>query len=330
MAFAVAGCAVGRSRGRTFFGCHVCNLLFYNSNELMYKGRQINRIICPDLAAGVVCIYTPNLIYMEKAMTMPEKSQVVTRKVWLAARLRLLAKERELTRLTDKVNDERRSLPRVRIEKPYVFDGREGRVGLADLFGSKPKLILQHFMFGPDWTQGCHGCSFGADATLGMLMHLAHHGYAFAAVSRAPLEKIEAFKRRMGWTFNWVSSQGSDFNFDFDVSFHKEDLAKGPVMYNYQPLKLTIDEMPGLSLFEKDEDGEVYHSYSGYGAESEQLVASLCYDIKERGADGPVYDLGEWIRHHDRYEDVKTGAEAGGASCCGGGNGNSMKGGVPS
>lgn len=270
---------------------------------------------------------------MEKAMTMPEKSPAVSREVWLAARLRLLAKERELTRLTDKVNDERRSLPRVKMQKPYLFEGREGGVGLADLFGSQRRLILQHFMFGPDWAEGCRGCSFGADATLGMLMHLAHHGYAFAAVSRAPLAKIEAFKRRMGWTFNWLSSLGSDFNFDFNVSFSKEDLANGPVMYNYQPLKLTIDEMPGLSLFEKDEDGEVYYTYSGYGAESDQLIASLCYDLKERGADGPVYDLGEWIRHHDRYEEVAApkamaaGAEASGSGCnCG--NGNSLKGGV--
>jgi predicted dithiol-disulfide oxidoreductase (DUF899 family) len=317
----------------------------------MYEGRQISRIFCPDLAAGVVCTPTPNLIYMEKMMTMPEKSPVVSREVWMDARLRLLAKERELTRMTDKVNDERRSLPRVKMQKPYVFEGQQGKVGLAGLFGSQRKLILQHFMFGPDWAEGCPGCSFGADATLGMLMHLAHHGYAFVAVSRAPLAMIEAFKRRMGWAFNWVSSLGSDFNFDFNVSFSKEDLGKGPVMYNYQPLKLTIDEMPGLSLFEKDEYGEVYHTYSGYGAESEQLVASLCHDLKERGVDGPVYDLGEWVRHHDRYEDRMAasegratglvGAEAAVASgtamvvaeasegcCCG--NGNSLKGGASS
>ena len=277
---------------------------------------------------------------MEKTMTMPEKNPAVSREVWLAARLRLLAKERELTRLTDKVNDERRNLPRVKMQKPYVFEGRAGEVGLADLFGSQRRLILQHFMFGPDWAEGCRGCSFGADAALGMLMHLAHHGYAFVAVSRAPLAKIEAFKRRMGWTFNWVSSLESDFNFDFNVSFSKEDFATGPVMYNYQPLKLTIDEMPGLSLFEKDEDGEVYYTYSGYGAESEQLIGSLCYDLKERGVDGPVYDLGEWIRHHDRYQNVVAseeraavaavvGAEAIGSGC-GCGNGNSQKGGISS
>jgi predicted dithiol-disulfide oxidoreductase (DUF899 family) len=277
---------------------------------------------------------------MEKTMTMPEKSPVVSREAWLAARLRLLAKERELTRLTDKVNDERRGLPRVSIQKPYIFEGQQGKVGLADLFGSQRRLILQHFMFGPDWAEGCPGCSFGVDASLGLLMHLAHHGYAFVAVSRAPLAKIEAFKRRMGWTFNWVSSLESDFNFDFDVSFNKEDLAKGPVMYNYRPLKLTIDEMPGLSLFEKDKDGEVYYTYSGYGAESEQLVASLCYDLKERGADGPVYDLGEWVRHHDRYKDaaasggpgavagVTTASGGGGDCCCG--TGNSLKGGLSS
>jgi predicted dithiol-disulfide oxidoreductase (DUF899 family) len=277
---------------------------------------------------------------MEKTMTMPEKNPAVSREVWLTARLRLLAKERELTRLTDKVNDQRRSLPRVKVQKPYVFDGRAGEVGLADLFGSQKRLILQHFMFGPEWVEGCRGCSFGVDASMGMLMHLAHHGYAFAAVSRTTLAKIEAFKRRMGWTFNWVSSLGSEFNFDFNVSFSKEDAANGSVMYNYQPLKLTIDEMPGLSLFEKDEDGEVYYTYSGYGAESDQLIASLCYDLKERGADGPVYDLGEWIRHHDRYQNVVApgeravvaavvGADANGCGC-GCGNGNSLKGGVSS
>jgi predicted dithiol-disulfide oxidoreductase (DUF899 family) len=275
---------------------------------------------------------------MEKTMTMPEKNAAVSREVWLAARLRLLAKERELTRLADKVNDERRSLPRVKVQKPYVFEGRAGEVSLADLFGSQRRLILQHFMFGPDWEEGCRGCSFGADASLGMLMHLAHHGYAFAAVSRAPLAKIEAFKRRMGWTFNWVSSLESDFNFDFNVSFNKEDFANGPVMYNYQPLKLTIDEMPGLSLFENDKDGEVYYTYSGYGAEAEQLIGSLCYDLMERGVDGPVYDLGEWIRHHDRYQNmVASGERAAGAALvgvngcdCGCGNGNSLKGGISS
>jgi predicted dithiol-disulfide oxidoreductase (DUF899 family) len=284
----------------------------------MYKGRQINGIICPDLAVAIVSLSTPNLINMEKSM-------IVSQEVWLAARLRLLAKERELTRMTDKVNDERRGLPRVKIEKPYVFEGQEGSVGLANLFGSQSKLILQHFMFGPEWAEGCPGCSFGADATLGVLMHLAHHGYAFAAVSRAPLAKIEAFKRRMGWEFNWVSSFGSEFNFDFNVSFTKQQLTSGPVLYNYRPLTLTIDEMPGLSLFEK-EDGEVYHTYSGYGAEAEQLVASLCYDLKERGADGPVYDLGEWVKHHDRYEGVIKGDD--GHCCCG--NGSLLKAGVSS
>jgi predicted dithiol-disulfide oxidoreductase (DUF899 family) len=282
---------------------------------------------------------------MEKMMTMPEKNPVVSREVWMAARLRLLAKERELTRMTDKVNDERRSLPRVKMQKPYVFEGPQGKVGLAGLFGSQRRLILQHFMFGPDWAEGCPGCSFGADCNAGMLMHLAHHGYEFVAVSRAPLAMIEVFKRRMGWTFNWVSSLGSDFNFDFNVSFNKADLAKGPVMYNYQPLKLTIDEMPGVSLLEKDEYGEVYHVYSGYGAESDQLIPSLCVDLKERGAYGPVYDLGEWVRHHDRYEDrmrapegrvtgetvaaaMALGAEASGGDGCCCGNGNSLKGGV--
>jgi predicted dithiol-disulfide oxidoreductase (DUF899 family) len=156
-----------------------------------------------------------------------------------------------------------------------------------------------------------------------LLMHLAHHGYAFAAVSRAPLPKIEAFKRRMGWEFNWVSSFGSEFNFDFNVSFTKQQLTSGPVLYNYRPLTLTIDEMPGLSLFEK-EDGEVYHTYSGYGAEAEQLVASLCYDLKERGQDGPVYDLGEWVKHHDRYEGVIRSDD--GHCCCG--NGSLLKAGV--
>jgi predicted dithiol-disulfide oxidoreductase (DUF899 family) len=260
---------------------------------------------------------------MEKTITMPQTLPVVSREVWLAARVRLLAKEREVTRMTDRVNDERRGLPVVRIQKPYVFDSPQGKVGLADLFGSKRRLILQHFMFGPDWAEGCPGCSFAADNNAGMLMHLAHHGYAFVAVSQAPLAKIEAFKRRMGWTFNWVSSFGSDFNFDFNVSFTKEELGNGPVLYNYQPLEVTIGEMPGLSLFIRDEDGEVYHSYSGYGAEAEQFIPSLCFELKERGEEGPVYDLARWITHHDKYEGasgaIAAEAMAKGESCCCGG-----------
>lgn len=252
---------------------------------------------------------------METTVIITKKGAVVDADSWMAARMRLLEQERALTRMSDRVNEQRRKMPLLPITNPYQFDGPMGKVGLAELFGSCNRLIINHFMFSPDWEDGCRGCSFGADANAGMLAHLAHHGYAFAAVSRAPLEKLETFKKRMGWHFNWVSSYSSDFNFDFRVSFTPEQLDKGEAIYNYKPLTFRIDEMPGMSLFYKDEEGKIFLAWSGYGRESDQLIPSLCVEVYEQRADGPAYDLAPWVKLRDRYEG-ESGAPAEKKTCC--------------
>jgi predicted dithiol-disulfide oxidoreductase (DUF899 family) len=225
---------------------------------------------------------------------------VVTPQAWMEARLALLASERELTRMTDRVTDERRRMPRQKMGKEYVFDSTGGSVKLATLFGEKPKLIVQHFMFAPDWEEGCRGCSFGADANQGLLPHLEAQGYAFAAISLAPPAKLEAFKKRMGWKFNWVSSGNSDFDYDFHVAFPAKDWESGRVFYNYQLQPRMERVMPGFSLFEKGADEEILHVWSGYGREAEQLIPSLTVDLVGRDDAGPKYDLanGVKLRHH--------------------------------
>ena len=189
-----------------------------------------------------------------------QHNRIVSRDEWLAARKQHLRKEKELTRLRDRLSAERRALPWVRIEKNYVFDTPEGTKTLADLFDGRSQLIVQHFMFGPGWAEGCVGCSFGADHVDGARLHFEHRDVTFVAVSRAPLPQIEAFRKRMGWRFKWVSSYGSDFNYDYHVSFTKDELAKGEVYYNYQMTKDGFDELPGLSVFTKDDAGNVFHT----------------------------------------------------------------------
>ena len=228
---------------------------------------------------------------------------VVSPDQWLAQRKILLARERELTHLRDQVARERRALPWVRVEKNYVFETPEGPRKLADLFAGRRQLLVQHFMLGPDWKQGCPSCSFMADHTDGMTIHLEHRDVTFVAISRAPLAEIEKFKRRMGWKFKWVSSHGSDFNFDFGVSFTAEEKKKGKVTYNYakgQPYE--SDELPGISVFYRDDAREVFHTYSTYrrGVEAMMGTYSLV-DLTPKGrdeSDGPM----AWVRHHDRYE----------------------------
>ena len=175
----------------------------------------------------------------------------VSHNEWLAARKELLAREKELTRLRDRLAAERRALPWVKIEKPYVFDGPDGKKTLADLFGGRSRLIIKHFMFGPGWTEGCVGCSFEIDHVDGVLVHLEHRDVSYVAVSRAPLVEIEAFKKRMGWHIKWVSSSDSDFNFDFYVSFRPDEIAKGEGYYNYEIRKIGVDELSGRSCFTK-------------------------------------------------------------------------------
>ena len=230
---------------------------------------------------------------------------IVSREEWIATRKRFLIKEKELTRLTDKLNAERRQLPWVKIEKSYLFDTPAGKQTLADLFEGRSQLIIKHFMFGPGWKEGCVGCSFGADHIDGANLHLAHHDVTVVAVSRAPLAEIEPFRKRMGWQFKWVSSYDSDFNFDFNVSCRKEDLEKGEVYYNYKMQPAHSEEMSGLSVFYKDDDGRIYHTYSTFGRGDEKVLgAYILLDMTPKGRNetGPYFSLGDWVRHHDKYD----------------------------
>lgn len=229
-----------------------------------------------------------------------------TREDWLKARLALLEAEKDLTQRSDALAEKRRALPRVRIDKPYVFDTAEGRRSLAELFGGRSQLLVQHFMLAPGWEQGCPSCSFMADHTDGMALHLAHRDVSFVAVSRAPLAEIERFRRRMGWQFDWVSSYGSDFNVDFGVSFTPEQIAAGTATYNFGRLPFAVEELPGISVFARGEAGEVFHTYSTYGRGVELMMGTYrMLDLVPKGRDerDVEYKM-EWVRHHDRYESV--------------------------
>lgn len=238
---------------------------------------------------------------------------VVSREEWLTARTALLAKEKEATRLRDRLNAEREALPWVKVDKAYLFDTPQGRRTLAELFAGRSQLIVYHFMMGPDWQAGCPGCSFLADHLDGALPHLEHHDVTLTAVSRAPLAKIEAYKARMGWRFPWVSAFGSDFNFDYHVSFKEEEL-KGDVLYNFRqiPGAEANDELPGMSAFYKDESGTVFHTYSSYARGAEEWIGTLM--ILDRAPKGRNESATmDFVRRHDEYES-KPATHA----CCGG------------
>jgi predicted dithiol-disulfide oxidoreductase (DUF899 family) len=241
---------------------------------------------------------------MSTNATMSEPHNIVSQEDWIAARKELLKKEKEATRLGDQLAAERRKLPWVAVEKNYVFDTPGGKVTLADLFAGRSQLVIQHFMFGPDWEEGCPSCSFMADHTDCMLPHLAARDVTMIAVSRAPLGKIEAFKKRLGWRFNWVSSYGSDFNADFHVSFTEEELARGTVNYNYMEQEFPSAEAPGLSVFYKSPAGNVFHTYSTYGRGVDVLMGTYrILDMAPKGRDEDHLDFSmAWVRYHDRYD----------------------------
>ena len=229
---------------------------------------------------------------------------IVSQDEWLAARKRHLTREKEFTRLRDQLSAERRELPWVRVEKRYVFEGPDGKETLADLFDGRSQLLVDHFMLGPGWKEGCVGCSFGADHIDGALVHLEHHDVSVVAVSRAPLAEIEAYKKRMGWRFKWVSSYGSDFNYDYHVSFRKDDIETGKVYYNYETRDFQSEELPGTSVFYKDAAGDIFHTYSTYARGAELLIGTyMCLDLTPKGRDenGPHHNLTDWVRHHDKY-----------------------------
>jgi predicted dithiol-disulfide oxidoreductase (DUF899 family) len=260
---------------------------------------------------------------MNTTLSNVESGAVVSSAEWLAARKQLLKKEREFSRLRDELSRERRELPRERAEKKYVFDSTEGQKTLSELFDGRSQLVVYHFMLGPGWKEGCPSCSFLADTFDGVTIHLAHRDVTFLVVSRAPLAEIEAFKKRMGWKFKWVSSFGSDFNFDYHVSFTPEEKAKGKVYYNYEMTEFPADEAPGASVFYKDAAGEVLHTYSSFARGLDPMLTAYQWlDIvpKGRDEDGLAFTM-SWVRHHDKYDDgygvdAKSEFVAPAKTCC--------------
>jgi predicted dithiol-disulfide oxidoreductase (DUF899 family) len=232
-------------------------------------------------------------------------SQVVSRADWLIARKELLAQEKQLTRELDELRRRRRALPWVKVETNYVFDSPDGEITLAELFSGRSQLIVSHFMMGPGWKEGCVGCSFRSDHVDGALVHLEHHDVSFVTVSRAPIEEIQAFKDRMGWRFRWVSSYRNHFNYDYHVSCTAEEIASGKVDYNYDMRDFMSEEMAGLSVFYKNDTGDIFHTYSTFGRGDEMVDTTYMYlDLMPKGRNetGPRFNLGDWVRHHDRYD----------------------------
>lgn len=232
-----------------------------------------------------------------------QNHQVVSGEAWLAARKKLLAKEKEFTRLRDQLSKARRELPWQKVDKEYVFDGPNGKETLADLFDGRSQLVIYHFMYGPDWEEGCPSCSFWADNFNGIDIHLKHRDITMVAVSRAPLETLDAYKQRMGWNFKWVSSLASDFNFDFNVSFTPEEMEKGEMNYNYETRKFPSEEGPGISVFYKNEMGEVFHTYSCFARGLDMLNGAYHYmDLAPKGRDEEdlPYSMA-WLSRRDQY-----------------------------
>jgi len=232
-----------------------------------------------------------------------EKHRIVSSDGWVAARKQLLAKEKEITRLRDALSEERRNLPWERVDKTYVFEGPNGKENLAELFAGRSQLIVYHFMFDPDWETGCKSCSFWADNFNGIVAHLKQRDATLVAISRAPLPKLQAFAKRLGWSFKWLSSFDSDFNYDYHVSFKPEDRAGGKVIYNYAASKMDMSELPGISVFYKDADGQVFHTYSCYARGLDMMNTAYHYlDLLPKGRDeaGLPHSMA-WVRLHDQY-----------------------------
>jgi predicted dithiol-disulfide oxidoreductase (DUF899 family) len=266
------------------------------------------------------------------ATTTVQHLQTVSHAEWIEARKKLLAREKEFTRLRDELSRQRRELPWERVEKNYVFEGPRGKETFADLFDHRSQLIVYHFMFGPGWSEGCPSCSYLADHFDGMTIHLAHRDVTFAVVSRAPYAQIAAYKKRMGWRFHWVSSFGTDFNYDYHVSQTEKGKTSGKAEYNYTAMEFPSDERPGASVFYKDGNGEIYHTYSTYARGLDILVGTYNFlDLAPKGRDeaGLKHSMA-WVRHHDKYdggyfvdaekeyEQPKMAAEGGEHSCCSG------------
>jgi predicted dithiol-disulfide oxidoreductase (DUF899 family) len=235
-------------------------------------------------------------------MSMSTAHPVVTREQWYAASKELLAQEKEFTRLRDELSQRRRALPWVRVEHPYTFQGAEGARTLSDLFEGKSQLVVYHLMFAPEWEAACKSCSFWADGFSSSVIHLAHRDVSFAAVSRAPVPKLAAYAKRMGWTFPWLSSEGSSFNYDFAVSFTEQQRASEESVYNYGTQCAHASDMPGFSVFHKREPGVVFHTYSCFSRGIDMMNATYqIIDLVPKGRDEHDGNM-RWLRRHDEYE----------------------------
>ena len=234
-----------------------------------------------------------------------KKPEIVSKQQWLDKRQALLVKEKQLTRLRDEVSQQRQAMPWVKVDKQYEFEGAIGKESLSALFAGKSQLLIYHFMLGPDWDEGCTSCSFWADNFNGIDIHLAHRDISFLVVSRAAYAKLEAYKKRMDWGFKWVSSLGSDFNYDYQVSFTPEQKEKNEIEYNYRTTPYFIDELVGVSVFAKDKQDDVFHTYSTYSRGVDMLNGAYNYiDLTPKGRDehGDAKNMG-WLRRHDQYEE---------------------------
>jgi predicted dithiol-disulfide oxidoreductase (DUF899 family) len=232
-----------------------------------------------------------------------EGHPVVSHEEWLAARTAFLAKEKEFTRLRDELSRQRRALPWEKVDKPYAFDGPKGKETLADLFEGRSQLVVYHFMFSPEWDEGCPHCSFWADNFDGIGVHLNHRDVTLVAVSRAPLAKLQAFEKRMGWTFKWVSSAGSDFNYDYQASFRPEDVKAGRTRFNYSKEDPGFADREGASGVFREPGGAIFHSYSTYARGIDILNGAYHFlDLVPKGRDEDGLEFTQaWVRHHDRY-----------------------------
>jgi len=232
------------------------------------------------------------------------KHRVVSHKAWIEARRKFLAKEKKFTGLRDELARQRRALPWEKVEKQYVFDGPKGGETLAELFDGRSQLVVYHFMFAPDWNEGCKHCSFWADNFNGLGIHLNHRDVSFIAISRAPLAKLDAFKKRMGWSFKWVSSGRNDFNYDYQASFTPQEVESGAAFFNYSKSDVGVTDREGVSVFYKDEGGAVFHTYSSYARGIDILNTAYHYlDLVPKGRDEDALEFTQsWVRFHDRYE----------------------------
>jgi predicted dithiol-disulfide oxidoreductase (DUF899 family) len=245
------------------------------------------------------------------------RHKTVSRKEWLSARKKLLTKEKKFTHLRERLAQERRDLPWVKVDKEYRFDSGRGRETLAQLFGRKSQLVVYHFMFGPGWKEGCPHCSFWADHYDGTLPHLAQRDVSLVVISRAPLSEIEPFRKRMGWRFKWVSSSGNDFNYDFHASFRPEDIRKKKVFYNYETIGMDMSDREGISVFCKDPKGAVFHTYSTFARGIDMVNPTYQFlDLVPKGRD--ERGRGQfWVRHKDRYEkEAEETSSHGTDGCC--------------